>query len=381
MVAARRWNRAWVARRKMQATRARRPPAPAGTAALGLPKSATINVFYDRSRLVGRAVDPSSGDLGEATVLVMVLLAPVSRQLASFAGDRAEPAACDHDGADRDRAVGMSANLMLGVLAIAIGMLIDALVVVVENIVGNLSKDQEGRTTPLIHTVCPARSARCWSRFQRACSSSFSCRCLRCRASRESCSPQRSQSSLHSPPRCCLRRCRGCSGSETRFTAQADPRTGPRLIRLTFTRLRTCAWLGTGQRAQGDRRALAALVATRGLPTPSSAAFIPTMDEGDIIVSVEAIPSVNLDQANAIDERLQAAILVLIVQEYVLKPDRTNWASSDGAQSDRHVSGLEAAGGKKDPRQVLLLQLRQVLGRLSGTVTRLHATDRHARPR
>lgn len=52
------------------------------------------------------------------------------------------------------RAVGMSANLMsLGGLAIAIGMLIDALVVVVENIVGNLSKGQEGNTTPLVHIV------------------------------------------------------------------------------------------------------------------------------------------------------------------------------------------------------------------------------------
>jgi cobalt-zinc-cadmium resistance protein CzcA len=52
------------------------------------------------------------------------------------------------------RAVGMSANLMsLGGLAIAIGMLIDALVVVVENIVGNLSEHDPGRATPLIHIV------------------------------------------------------------------------------------------------------------------------------------------------------------------------------------------------------------------------------------
>ncbi|MCJ9705122.1 hypothetical protein MOV74_28970, partial [Bradyrhizobium sp. SHOUNA76] len=37
--------------------------------------------------------------------------------------------------------------------AIAIGMLIDALVVVVENIVGNLSKHEPGKATPLIHLV------------------------------------------------------------------------------------------------------------------------------------------------------------------------------------------------------------------------------------
>ena len=51
------------------------------------------------------------------------------------------------------RTVGMSATLMsLGGLAIAIGMLIDALVVVVENIVGNLSKETSG-TPPLVHIV------------------------------------------------------------------------------------------------------------------------------------------------------------------------------------------------------------------------------------
>ena len=39
-----------------------------------LPKSVTINVFYDRSRLVGRAVGTVVRALGEATVIVIVLL-------------------------------------------------------------------------------------------------------------------------------------------------------------------------------------------------------------------------------------------------------------------------------------------------------------------
>ena len=48
----------------------------------------------------------------------------------------------------------MSANLMsLGGLAIAIGMLIDALVVVVENVVGNLSKEPQGKAAPLVHII------------------------------------------------------------------------------------------------------------------------------------------------------------------------------------------------------------------------------------
>lgn len=37
--------------------------------------------------------------------------------------------------------------------------------------------------------------------------------------------------------------------------------------------------------------------------------FMPTMDEGDIIVSVEMLPSVNLDEAIAMNRRIQSAIL------------------------------------------------------------------------
>ena len=65
-----------------------------------LPKSVSINVFYDRSRLVDRAVGTVIRALGEATVLVIVLVALVSRQLASLAGDRLEPAARDRHRAD-----------------------------------------------------------------------------------------------------------------------------------------------------------------------------------------------------------------------------------------------------------------------------------------
>ena len=52
--------------------------------------------------------------------------------------------------------------------------------------------------------------------------------------------------------------------------------------------------------------AVAALVAAGFAYTQVGKTFMPTMDEGDIIVSVEALPSVNLDQANR-DER-QASV-------------------------------------------------------------------------
>ncbi len=100
-----------------------------------LPRGVTIVPFYDRGNLVERAVSTVTKALGEAIVLVLVLLLlflgnlraalvvalilPLSA-LATFV---------------LMQQWGLSANLMsLGGLAIAIGMLVDAAVVVVENI-------------------------------------------------------------------------------------------------------------------------------------------------------------------------------------------------------------------------------------------------------
>jgi len=116
-----------------------------------LPKGVTISTFYDRAQLVDRAVGTVSKALLEAAVLVVILLLlflgnlraaivvalilPLS-VLATFV---------------LMRQFGLSANLMsLGGLAIAIGLLVDAAVVVVENIVAHLAHDPENTSeTPL----------------------------------------------------------------------------------------------------------------------------------------------------------------------------------------------------------------------------------------
>jgi len=105
-----------------------------------LPKGVTVKPFYDRSALVERAVGTVSKALMEAIVLVLVLLF-------LFLGDvRAAltvaltlPLAALATFLLMGR-FGLSANLMsLGGLAIAIGMLVDGAVVVVENIVSRLA--------------------------------------------------------------------------------------------------------------------------------------------------------------------------------------------------------------------------------------------------
>ena len=118
-----------------------------------LPDHVSINVFYNRSHLVNRAVSTVSKALVEAVVLVLILLGlflgnirsaltvalilPLSAMVTFIAM----------------QATGMSANLMsLGGLAIAIGLLVDAAVVVVENIVTKMS-GESGQVLPRLHVI------------------------------------------------------------------------------------------------------------------------------------------------------------------------------------------------------------------------------------
>ncbi|MBR0551847.1 efflux RND transporter permease subunit [Stakelama marina] len=121
-----------------------------------LPAGTHLNVFYDRSDLVEKAVGTVEEALLEATVLVVILLI-------LFLGDwrAAAIVAVTLPMAALItflfmRGMGLSANLMsLGGLAIAIGMLVDGAVVVVENIVERLNH-AEHSDTPRLHHVFKA---------------------------------------------------------------------------------------------------------------------------------------------------------------------------------------------------------------------------------
>lgn len=119
-----------------------------------LPPGVRVVPFYDRSSLITRAVSTVQNALLEATVLVVVLL------LAFLGGLRpALVVALMLPFAALGtfllmRLTGMSANLMsLGGLAIAIGILVDAAVVVVENVVSRLDPDGPGARLPRLHRV------------------------------------------------------------------------------------------------------------------------------------------------------------------------------------------------------------------------------------
>jgi cobalt-zinc-cadmium resistance protein CzcA len=119
-----------------------------------LPEGVQINVFYNRGVLVGKAVDTVSHALYEAIVLVVILLILFLGDLrAALTVALALPMAAlitfilMH-------AFGMSDNLMsLGGLAIAIGMLVDGAVVVVENIITQMADHEKSERLPRLHVI------------------------------------------------------------------------------------------------------------------------------------------------------------------------------------------------------------------------------------
>ncbi|MGA7982937.1 MAG: CusA/CzcA family heavy metal efflux RND transporter [Chromatiaceae bacterium] len=117
-----------------------------------LPKGVSVDVFYDRGNLVERAVHTVSKALEEAVILVLILLVLLLGNLrAALTVALILPLSALATFVLMGW-FGLSANLMsLGGLAIAIGMLVDAAVVVVENIVGQLAQGEQ--KLPRLHLI------------------------------------------------------------------------------------------------------------------------------------------------------------------------------------------------------------------------------------
>ena len=116
-----------------------------------LPDGTKVNVFYDRSNLIDTAIGTITSALGQAVILVIILLAIFLGDLrSSIVVSLSLPLAALMTFILMD-IFNLSANLMsLGGLVIAIGMLVDASVVIVENIVNGLAKN---KTLPRLHVI------------------------------------------------------------------------------------------------------------------------------------------------------------------------------------------------------------------------------------
>jgi len=275
-----------------------------------LPKGVTISPFYDRAQLVDRAVGTVSKALLEAAVLVVILLLlflgnlraaivvalilPLS-VLATFV---------------LMRQFGLSANLMsLGGLAIAIGLLVDAAVVVVENVVAHLAHDPEDTSeTPLQRVL--------W-------------------ATQEVARPVTSGIAIIAIVFLPLLTLQGLEGKLFAPVALTIVFALAASLLLALTVIPVLASMLLKQGAHTDPwllrkaqglytplldRALARpkfvyvaagvlMLAAVGVYPLIGKTFMPTMDEGDILVQLEKLPSISLEEAVAQDLRVQQALL------------------------------------------------------------------------
>ncbi|MCC6776301.1 MAG: efflux RND transporter permease subunit, partial [Hyphomicrobiales bacterium] len=274
-----------------------------------LPKSISIDVFYDRSSLVGRAVGTVVRALGEATVLVVVLLLLfLGDWRASLVVALSLPLAIV-SALIVMRLFGMSANLMsLGGLTIAIGMLIDAFVVVVENIVASLGSRGRDTAAPL-HVIFRAVSEV----LQPVASGVLIIMLVFVPLL----TLQGLEGKLFIPVALAIIFALGASlllaltvvPVATSFLLRSGAHGDPWLIRFAS---RLYAPVLSWSLANGGKvvtAALVALVAATVLFTQIGKTFMPTMDEGDIIISIETLPSINLEESNAMNRRIQSAIL------------------------------------------------------------------------
>jgi heavy metal efflux system protein len=124
-----------------------------------LPEGVRLDVFYDRSDLITSAVGTVTKALMEATILVVILLLAFLGNLrAALVVAVTLPFAALVTFVMM-HFFGMSANLMsLGGLAIAIGLIVDAAVVVVENTVERLQHRGDSSSVPKLHSIYQAAS-------------------------------------------------------------------------------------------------------------------------------------------------------------------------------------------------------------------------------
>jgi len=116
-----------------------------------LPEGTVINVFYDRSNLIDTAISTITNALTQAVILVIILLAIFFGDLRSSVVVSLSLPLAALMTFILMKQFNLSANLMsLGGLVIAIGMLVDASVVIVENIVIQLAKN---KSLPRLHVI------------------------------------------------------------------------------------------------------------------------------------------------------------------------------------------------------------------------------------
>ncbi len=334
-----------------------------------LPKGVTTQVFYDRGSLVDRAIHGVSKALLEAIVLVIILLILFLGNLrAALTVALALPLAALVTFILM-RGFDLSANLMsLGGLSIAIGMLVDAAVVVVENIAAHLAvhDDKKDRLTTIILAVkevaVPVTSGIL----------------IIITVFLPLLTLQGLEGKLFSPV--ALTIVFALAGSLilsltaipvlASFILGEVSHEEPWLVRKALKVYEPALNWALNNSRKVVLSALVGLLATVVIYTQIGKIFMPTMDEGDIIIGTEKLPSINLNQSLIMDGNLQRAILSRVpeVKQVVSRvgSDELGLDPMGLNQTDQFLILNPRETWRSPDKNVLIDQLRKVMQDLPG---------------
>lgn len=275
-----------------------------------LPKGVHLDVFYNRGILVNHAVDTVIHALGEAIALVLILLLLFLGNLrAAIVVAIVLPLSALFTFILM-HVMEMSANLMsLGGLAIAIGMLVDAAVVVVENLITHMSHAKTANRLPRLHVIYRATAE--------VASSVTSGILIIIIVFLPLLTLQGLEGKLFTPV--ALTIVFALSGSLILSltvipvvasylmtnVSHEEPWLPRKLQQLYQPSLAWC--LDNTKKIFVIVGAM--LVVTVLVFGQIGSTFMPTLDEGDIIVQVEKLPSITLDQSVKLDEQVQKNLL------------------------------------------------------------------------
>ncbi len=275
-----------------------------------LPKGVKLHVFYDRADLIDKAVATVQHALLEATLLIVVLLMLFLGNLrAAVVVSLTLPFAAITTFLLMS-VFGLTANLMsLGGLAIAIGMLVDAAVVVVENTVEHLSHHREDASIPKLHLV--------WRAVTEVSVPVASGIVIICLVFLPLLSLQGLEGKLFAPV--ALTIIFALSGSLI-LSLTLIPVIASLLLKpgahgeawlmRKLTPLYSRALAGALARPRRLFMGVGAALLTAAIAYVAvGKTFMPTMDEGSVVIQLAKLPSINLERSLALDTAIQKAIL------------------------------------------------------------------------
>jgi cobalt-zinc-cadmium resistance protein CzcA len=336
-----------------------------------LPPGVSIDVFYDRSALIERAVGTVTRALVEAAILVVVLLLVFLGEFrAALVVATTLPLSALLTFVLM-RTTGLSANLMsLGGLAIAIGMLVDAAVVVVENTVSRLQVVRS-ESIPKLHVVY-----RAVAEVTRPVAAGILIICL---VFLPLLTLQGLEGKLFAPVALTIIYALSASlllaltviPVLASFVLKAGSEHEPWLMRrLLPVYDRALEAVLARPRAVAVGAALAILltvVAYAGL----GKTFMPTMDEGAVLVQTEKLPSINLEASIAGDLRLGAELKAAIpeVQHTIARvgSDELGFDPMGLNQTDMFLVLAPKDEWEVPDKEALMERMRAVLDRFVGT--------------